>query len=230
MLDTPSGILLLIFAAAGYLALLEAVLPRARDRTQRPLLAGVVLFICLIAAAFAALLYLALGRSMMVIYAVMALIAAAGLTMAVRSLIRERAAMRWPCVAAFALYGLLVVYVTLIMRCGTVTHAVRMQPLERAGLAVSTGRLDVLWHDLLNCLMFVPLGFLIPRLNGRALGRFGDAFLFGVIASAGIETIQWIFGLGECDVNDMIANTLGAALGWLLASLWARICRNWRLG
>ena len=67
----------------------------------------------------------------------------------------------------------------------------------------------------LNVLLFVPLGVLLPVL----WGRFRSAkrtVLAGLAVSFAIEFSQ-IFTFRTTDVNDLITNTAGAALGFLLA-------------
>ena len=67
----------------------------------------------------------------------------------------------------------------------------------------------------LNVLLFVPLGILLPVL----WERFRSAkrtILAGLALSCAIELSQ-IFTFRTTDVNDLITNTAGAALGFLLA-------------
>jgi glycopeptide antibiotics resistance protein len=72
-----------------------------------------------------------------------------------------------------------------------------------------------------NVALFLPLGFLLPLLAPR-MGRLWRTTAAGFAASAAIELSQVAFpGVRRVDVNDVLANTLGAALGflaWRLAS------------
>lgn len=69
---------------------------------------------------------------------------------------------------------------------------------------------------LLNILMLVPLGILAP-LAGRKKGFFATVGL-ALLLSASIETLQLFCGYGSrsCDVTDLISNTLGGILGYLI--------------
>ncbi len=61
------------------------------------------------------------------------------------------------------------------------------------------------WSDImLNILLFVPLGFLIGGWKG---------LLVGFLLSCGIETAQYIFYLGYCELDDVLNNTIGAGIG-----------------
>lgn len=65
-----------------------------------------------------------------------------------------------------------------------------------------------------NVFIFVPLGFFPPLLHSRWKGWRGA--LFPALCSLGVETAQ-IFTGRSVDVDDLILNALGGALGWLVA-------------
>lgn len=75
----------------------------------------------------------------------------------------------------------------------------------------------------LNVMLFVPLGFLLRYRFGRGLAA---STALGLLVSLAVEVTQGtaVFGLYPCpyriaDVDDLITNTAGAVVGWLLA--WA---------
>ncbi|WP_168166951.1 VanZ family protein [Corynebacterium sp. HMSC04H06] len=67
-----------------------------------------------------------------------------------------------------------------------------------------------------NILLFVPVGAAFYALT-RGTGR---AVLLGLATSLSIEVIQYIFALGYSDVDDLLFNTIGAALG----GIWFARC------
>ena len=76
---------------------------------------------------------------------------------------------------------------------------------------------------VLNVIMFVPFGVLVPLLRPAA-DHYRRLAWRAVAASAGIEVAQLILGLTlgsrrTVDVNDLIANTLGALLGLFVLRL-----------
>lgn len=76
-----------------------------------------------------------------------------------------------------------------------------------------------------NVLLFVPLGLFLTTLWGKfSSGR--RAVLFGFQVSLTIELLQ-IFTFRATDINDLITNTLGTALGWglgrILLAIFPRI-------
>ena len=76
-------------------------------------------------------------------------------------------------------------------------------------------------NTILNIILFVPLGILLPFLWKRYRTLKATA-LFGFGMSLSIELLQ-ILTYRATDINDLLANTLGAALGWLLFGITARI-------
>lgn len=69
-------------------------------------------------------------------------------------------------------------------------------------------------NSLLNVLLFVPLGFFLPVL-WKWFRSFGRTALFGFGFSLSIELLQ-LMTPRATDINDLMTNTLGAALGWCL--------------
>lgn len=73
-----------------------------------------------------------------------------------------------------------------------------------------------------NLIWFMPLGFLLPILT--KLRR--PVILLGFLLSLYIEVSQYIFGTGVSEVEDLILNTLGTALGYGLYLLCRRLRRS----
>ena len=74
-----------------------------------------------------------------------------------------------------------------------------------------------------NVALFLPLGFLLPLLAPR-LDRPGRTVAAGFLLSVAIELSQVAFpGVRRADINDVLMNTLGTALGFLAWRLAARL-------
>jgi glycopeptide antibiotics resistance protein len=69
-----------------------------------------------------------------------------------------------------------------------------------------------------NVLAFVPYGFFLPMMGRYARGFFRMA-LFTFEFSLLVEVIQLVSRVGSFDVDDLILNTLGGILGYLLFTL-----------
>lgn len=73
-----------------------------------------------------------------------------------------------------------------------------------------------------NLALLAPLGILLP-LFWRYFDRVKHTILFAAGLSLSIELIQLVAG-GVTSVDDLILNTVGAAIGFALAKLLLRVC------
>ena len=73
-----------------------------------------------------------------------------------------------------------------------------------------------------NIVGFIPLGFLLPLLFVRVKNFFavtGIVFFISLL----FETTQLVAGIGVFDVDDLILNTAGGVIGYLLYAVFRRI-------
>ncbi|WP_144551352.1 VanZ family protein [Bacillus mycoides] len=63
-----------------------------------------------------------------------------------------------------------------------------------------------------NIAAFIPFGVVIPLLYRFSFGKFISLFVLTILA---LETLQALTYLGSFDVDDVISNTLGAAIGFI---------------
>lgn len=66
-----------------------------------------------------------------------------------------------------------------------------------------------------NVIGFLPFGFILPVMH-RNLKRFRLVVLLGFAFSFCVETVQLVCKVGCFDVDDILLNTVGAALGYVL--------------
>lgn len=76
----------------------------------------------------------------------------------------------------------------------------------------SVARLE---ENLLNILLFVPMGFLLPTMV-KWMRKLIIIVSFGLMASLALETVQFFTGLGIFDIDDLLNNTIGAFFGYIL--------------
>lgn len=69
---------------------------------------------------------------------------------------------------------------------------------------------------LLNVLLFLPLGFFLPILWEKFRSPL-ETVIFGFCVSLFVELSQ-LFTFRVSDINDLIANTAGAVIGYLIAT------------
>ena len=121
------------------------------------------------------------------------------------------------CIISAALLTLWVVAATLITvllrRSGdtrVLMHLATLQSALTGGNAAA--RQDV----LLNLLLFLPLGMLLPRADAQVKLSWLNVLSTALALTCAIEGLQLIFHLGQADLTDLITNILGALCGWLL--------------
>ena len=65
-----------------------------------------------------------------------------------------------------------------------------------------------------NILWFAPFGLLLRRITGITAAK---TMLLGLLLSLCIETMQFIFGTGVFEIDDLIPNTVGTLSGAVLS-------------
>ena len=63
-----------------------------------------------------------------------------------------------------------------------------------------------------NIILFIPFGILLPL----AFKIEWKTIFLGCLVSCFIEAVQFAFAMGAADVDDIILNTLGAVIGYLI--------------
>ncbi len=220
-----------ILLLGGYGMLLSSTVPLLYNRRQLPLLAIVelVIYLCLVGMVF--LLYVYYTYDPWIIYEsllVFAMIIFAGFLW---FFIKNRRTNNYKAILIFGIYLIVIFYLTIFMRAeGNMTASViKMDAFCNLRLAISEGSLAPLEHEIMNVFLFLPLGGLIPLLNLEKCKNISMAVLCGMMVSTGIETVQLVAHLGECDINDIISNTLGALLGYLFCRMLLQIRKNWKI-
>ena len=69
-----------------------------------------------------------------------------------------------------------------------------------------------------NVIMFIPLGYLLPGI-WKKLQNFIPMLLYSVILISSIEILQYLSGLGSCDIDDLILNVPGIVIGWFVLKI-----------
>lgn len=65
-----------------------------------------------------------------------------------------------------------------------------------------------------NVVLFLPMGCFLPALFSR-LRKLWKTLLWTALAVGAVEGMQLFLTVGSCDIDDLILNTAGAALGYL---------------
>lgn len=67
-----------------------------------------------------------------------------------------------------------------------------------------------------NLIGFIPLGLFLPLLSSK-FRHFKRMMLIAVLLSLTYELLQLLFGMGSFDIDDLILNTLGGTIGYILS-------------
>ena len=86
---------------------------------------------------------------------------------------------------------------------------------------------DMLVNVIGNCAMFVPTGIVLPIVWPK-LDSFAKVVGVGALISLAIELVQLPFHTRVTDVNDLLLNTAGVAIGYCVYALVRGIARRSR--
>ncbi len=79
---------------------------------------------------------------------------------------------------------------------------------------------------LLNILLYVPMGYLLPFVFKPLRYSVAACTFIGFVCSILTEYTQLVFRIGYCQVDDIINNTLGCFIGAVLGCALARIWKT----
>ncbi|AGA29479.1 VanZ family protein [Singulisphaera acidiphila] len=120
------------------------------------------------------------------------------------------------------IYGIIVIFLTLVFFRHTKFQPANLVPFRTITQDIRSGGWSILVNLLGNIGLFLPAGFLLP-LARRGTTSSWQVALFSVLASYEIETIQYISGRRMADVDDLLLNTSGGVLGYLLLRALQRL-------
>lgn len=90
----------------------------------------------------------------------------------------------------------------------------------------SLGIMAVILNLAGNVVAFVPFGFFLPIINYKCRSLFYMIFVSFEFSLA-VETIQLISKVGSFDVDDLLLNTIGGAIGYLSFMILNHIRRKY---
>lgn len=86
---------------------------------------------------------------------------------------------------------------------------------------VLNGDSGLLKENLLNCILLVPMGLLLPIMMNHNI-RWWKGMFIGIATSAVIETCQLVFCRGLFEWDDMIHNGVGCMIGCVVMGIWRK--------
>lgn len=232
-ISSMPAILTIILLICGYLALIQSVNALSHQSyysSRNTLLIDVVIAIMyIIVCGIVGLLYLYNGRDIFIVYSVLAIGVLIALLLFIGFCLKSRDGIKGINVICFLAYFAVVLYLTVFMRIGSVDTSIVTTPFDDLKDAIQYRDPALVQHMALNVLLFVPFGYLIPAMHPEKLRKCSFAFLGGIVCSTIIEGIQMIFSLGQSDIDDIIANSIGAVIGYIIVRFVWQFRKNWRL-
>ena len=216
-IDSMQMLLIVILLLCGYFYLFQAVAKRASSRSSIPMLAVVLLVVYLLISLPLVLIIGQMGGMSFVFLALLILAAFFGVFAFFLFIVRHFRELNKTALVMFFLYLLMVSYVTVFSRTGHVQTDILLS-FDSIEEAINRHSLEPLQHLWLNIVMFMPIGALFAAIHPR-LARLSVVLPLGMLLTTIIETTQLLMRNGQCDLEDLAANTLGTCLGLLLFKL-----------
>ena len=218
--DSMQLLLIVILLLCGYFYLFQAVARRAASRASIPLLAVVLLGVYLLISLPLVLIISQMGGMSFAFLALLILAAFLGVYAFISFVIKNFRDCNKTALVMFLLYLLMVSYFTVFSRRGKVQTDILLS-FDSIQEAMNRHSLAPLQHLWLNIVMFVPIGALFAAIH-PSLARVSTVLPLGMLLTTIIETTQLLMRNGQCDLEDLAANTVGALLGLLLYKLIRR--------
>ena len=110
------------------------------------------------------------------------------------------------------------------MHVSQLLHFLRLymhrQDLFWSWRAVFRGSREMLKEDILNIVLLLPLGGLLPFVFDKKI-RWWQGLLCGIVVSLGIEILQLVLKRGLFEFDDIMNNSIGCMLGCIFGNLVA---------
>ena len=118
-------------------------------------------------------------------------------------------------------YYFLVLCSTVICRTSPVSKRVELMPFYNySDIWNGVDFKRTVMEILLNIALFVPIGFLLGGIMSKG---FLKVLFTGCLLSILIELLQLASGMGLCETNDVIHNTIGSMLGYAAAMVLKKL-------
>ena len=111
------------------------------------------------------------------------------------------------------IYAIFVICTTVAFRNNGSERAILFIPLQ-SYIKIFEGKDALLQENIMNVVAFMPIGVFLV-IGARKL-KWWQAALTGCSLSLVIEFMQFYFKRGQCEVDDVLHNTLGCVIGYYI--------------
>lgn len=113
-------------------------------------------------------------------------------------------------ITGFFMYIVILLFITVLSREGGSSKGIDLKLFSTWGINTRNNA-----YVIENILLFIPFGILCAWVFPAARKLWSD-ILIGAVVSLGIECLQLITGTGFFQIDDVLTNTLGMLIGYLL--------------
>lgn len=117
-------------------------------------------------------------------------------------------------VTVLLMYMFIMLCITFLSRESGSSNGIDMQLFSTWGINTRNKALVIE-----NVLLFIPYGFLFP-LAVKSYRNFFSILLLGIVTSLSIECMQLITSRGFFQIDDILTNTLGAVVGYIIFKMF----------
>lgn len=214
-------IMIILLLVGCYFSVLRALMQRSNVQNAFPAVAGILLFIFILMGATLMILSTMMGADL-VLLTLLIMISLITLCAAIGYLVQNYRSLHIGALALLFCYLLAVAYITLFSRSSVGDHRISLLRTDLFIMALQMHSLEPLRHVFLNLAMFIPIGFLLPPIQSQKRTSLSNVLFLSMTLSVLIETLQLLLQIGQADLTDVIANTLGGVAGFLIYCLLHR--------
>lgn len=127
-------------------------------------------------------------------------------------------------------YGLTLFYLTLVLHTTPRLPAegrLNLVPGRTITIFQRKGGREMVVNNVGNLAAFLPLGMLLPIMYAGRMNAWRVGLAAGCVSLL-IETLQFASGRRVADLDDLLLNTLGGLLGFLLFQMFRRVYQRAR--
>ena len=135
---------------------------------------------------------------------------------------------RWAIAGLLMLLITAVIYTTIGNRSQDYSQVANLRPFHSYREVMDGGHPEIYRSNFMNAALFYPVGLLAACILPKKWRDWCRCLLVMVLIftiSTGIECLQYRYGLGLCEIDDVIHNTAGALAGSLAAVQIPRVCQ-----
>ena len=125
----------------------------------------------------------------------------------------------------FVVYGILMICITVVYRRQFHETHINLMPFW-SYTAIMNGKDELIKQIIMNVLAFVPIGASLAL--GLKKAAWWQVLLPGCMVSVCVELMQYYYKRGLCEIDDVMHNSIGCLIGFLLMILFAKSIKKGR--